>query len=354
MGVKIDEHPAGDPLMGVQAGASLDATAGFASARYRDRRPKLARVNLFVQGMRRSGTTILYDALLEDRELRSFYEPLREQKVSVGGGSGARTDDAFAGTGALREEFRSRRYPQLEIEEFNWGGPRKAPLEVDAGLPEHCTEWLRHLLGLAPAVAIKETRFHSKVPELAALDPGAALVHVVRDPRAVAASIVLGRGRRREQMLPDPDAFFADRSERKLWSCRPISRRMIRKGLAGGADPAALDDPSNVLRVLLVWRLTFERTLREGRELFGDRYLLVRNEDLRSDPAAALGSIYALLGREVPAEVSAWAIANVREPEPVYAGEDARWRQELARAGITEGLLAEAAYSAHLAGTLER
>lgn len=310
-------------------------------------------MNLFVQGMRRSGTTILYDALLADPGLRCFYEPLREDKVTEGGGSGARSGDAFAETRALREEFRRERYPGLAGEEFNWGGPRKPPLEVDPGLPEHCMEWLRALLGMAPAVAIKETRFYSKVPELAALDPSAALIHVVRDPRAVAASIVLGRGRRQEQMLPAPDAFFADRSERKLWSCRPISRRMSRKGLAEGADPAALEDPSNVLRVLLVWRLTFERTWREGRERFGDRYLLVQNEDLRADPAAALGSVYGVLGRAVPAEVAAWATENVREPEPPYAAEDPRWVSELERAGMTDAV-ADAGYSEALAGTLGR
>ncbi len=310
-------------------------------------------MHLFIQGMRRSGTTILYDALLEDRELRCFYEPLREQKASVGGGSGARDEDSFGETGALRERFRRERYPQLEIDEFNWGGPRKPPLEVDPGLPEHATEWLAYLLSLAPQVAIKETRFYSKVPELARLDPGAALVHVVRDPRAVAASIVLGRGRRHEEMLSNPDLFFDDRSDRKLWSSRAISRRLIRKGLAEGASRRALRDPSNVLRVLLVWKLTFERTWRTGRELFGSRYLLVRNEDLRGDPAGALASIYALLGREVPDDVRAWAAANVRAPEPVYASEDARWARELEHAGIGAGVLADAGYSATLASRLE-
>jgi hypothetical protein len=310
-------------------------------------RPKLPAVNLFIQGMRRSGTTILYDALLEDPDLRTFYEPLREQKVTVGGGSGARAEDSFAETGALREEFRRERYPDLAIDEFNWGGPRKPPLEVDPGLPEHATQWLRHLLGMAPAVAIKETRFYSKVPELRQLDAGAALVHVVRDPRAVAASIVLGRGRRQEETLSTPDLFFADRSDRKLWSCRPISRRMIRRGLADGADPEALDDPTNVLRVLLVWRLTFERTLRQGRGLFADRYVLVRNEDLRADPGAALRSVYAVLGREVPPAVAAWAAENVREPEPLYAHGDPRWEAELRRAGITPELIGEAGYEVH-------
>jgi hypothetical protein len=309
-------------------------------------------VNLFVQGMRRSGTTILYDALIADPELRCFYEPLREEKVTEGGGSGARPGDAFAETRELREGFRRERFPRQPPADFNVGGPRNPGLELEEELPEHAREWLRFLLEQEGPVAIKETRLHCKVGELARLDPGAALVHVVRDPRAVAASIVLGRGRRQERMLPDPDAFFADRSKRKLWSCRPISRRMVRRGLAGGADPQALQDPSNVLRVLLVWKLTFERTWREGRSRFGSRYLLIRNEDLRGDPGGALARIYGLVGREVPAEVAAWADANVREPESPYAADDPRWGVELERAGVT-GLLADAGY-AEAAGTLER
>jgi Sulfotransferase family len=302
-------------------------------------------VNLFIQGMRRSGTTILYDALLADPGLRCFYEPLREGKVTEGGGSEAREGDAFAETRQVRERFRAERFPDLDPEDFNWGGPRKPRLEIDPGLPDHCSEWLRSLLATDSDVVIKETRFYSKVPELAELDPGAALVHVVRDPRAVAASIVLGRHRRQEAMLPDADAFFADRSKRKLWSCRPISRRIIRESLVDGADASALDDPSNVLRVLLVWRLTFERTWREGRARFGDRYLLVRNEDLRADPAAALEPVYSALGRDVPSDVSEWVRANVREPEAPYAAADPRWAAELRAAGIGEELLAVAGHS---------
>jgi len=45
--------------------------------------------------------------------------------------------------------------------------------------------------------------------------------------------------------------------------------------------------------VLLVWRSSFEAPRIDGRRLFGDRYLVLRNEELRSDPAAALGRIYA-------------------------------------------------------------
>src|SRR6476619_2979157 len=120
--------------------------------------------------MRRSGTTMLYDALREDPELRPFYEPLREEDETPGGGSGAREEDAFAETRALRESFRAERYPEIAVEPFNWGGPRDPRLELGPQLPAHCREWLAFLLEQADTVAIKETRLAHKVAELAAVD----------------------------------------------------------------------------------------------------------------------------------------------------------------------------------------
>lgn len=295
-------------------------------------------MNLFVQGMRRSGTTIVYDALLADPELSCSYEPLREEKVTEGGGSGAREGDAFAETRALREEFRREHYPDLSIDEFNWGGPREPQLELEPELPEHCAELLRHLLGRGQIEGsrdsvVKETRLYCKVLELHRLDPDAALVHVVRDPRAVAASIVLGRGRRRQRKLRTPDDFFADRVERKLWSSREISARLLER-----SGYPAIDDPSNVERVLLVWRLTFEAPRIEGRRLFGDRYLLLRNEELRSDPTGAIGRVYELLGRPVPDAVATWATRNVRPIESKFAEDDPRWLSSFERLGLGEAI----------------
>jgi Sulfotransferase family len=305
-------------------------------------------MNLFIQGMRRSGTTILYDALLDDPELSCFYEPLREEKETVGGGSGARELDVFAHTRALRDEFRRASYPQLPIDEFNWGGPRRPELELEPELPEHCTELLRHLLergreDASPDTAVKETRLYCKLGALAALDPDAALVHVVRDPRAVATSIVLGRDRRRQRKLRTADDFFADRADRKLWSSREISARL----LARSGYPA-IDDPSNVERVLVVWSLTFEAPRVDGGRLFGDRYLMLRNEDLRTDPAAALGAVYDLLGRPLPEEVARWAERNVRPPQEVYAAHDPRWLEALERLGMVDSV-GEAGYGRVLA-----
>jgi hypothetical protein len=289
-------------------------------------------MNLFIQGMRRSGTTILYDALLADPELRCFYEPLREQDVTEGGGSGAREGDAFAETREIREQFQRERFPDVPVEEFNWGGPRDPAVEVDDHLPEHARELLRHLLGLAPAVAIKETRLYRKVADLAELDPDAAFIHVVRDPRAVAASIILGRRRKRVETYESPADLFRERTDRKLWSSRAISQAMLERAGRGG------ESPSDVERILMVWKLAFEGAYEDGRRLFGERYLLLRNEDLRSDTVAALDAVYRVLGRDTPAPVTEWAAGKVRGAEDVYAAGEPAWDELFERYGLGPAL----------------
>lgn len=297
-------------------------------------------MNLFVLGLRRSGTTIVYDALCEDPSLRLFYEPLREQTESVGGGSGARDIDVFAETRAERERFRAERYPELPIELFNCGGPRDPESELESVLPEHCRALLAHLLEQAPDVAIKETRLHHKVAELAAIDPGAAVVHLVRDPRSVCASMLLGR-QRRTDVYPDADTFFSARTGRRLWSSRRISIELAERR-------PSLELPADMpdfLRPLLVWQAAFAVTHGDGQRLFEDRYALVRLEDLRADTTGELGRVYDLLGRPLPEPVGEWAGANVRRDAEVHLSDDPRWgraarllgmEQELERAGYGE------------------
>jgi Sulfotransferase family len=279
-------------------------------------------MNLYVCGLRRSGTTIVYDALSEDPELRCFYEPLREDSETIGGGSGAHNVDLSAETRELRERFRRDHFPNLQIELFNWGGPRAPELELESDLPDHVRDLLVHLHGQAPAVAIKETRLHHKLGELAAIDPELALVHLVRDPRAVTASMLLGR-RRRTDIYPDADTFFTVRTGRRLWSSRRISEDLVTRKSSLGL----MADIPDFIRPLLVWKAAFEVTAGDGPRLFGDRYDLFRLEDLRTDPRGELERMYALTERDLPDAVAKWAADNIRGDAEIHLAEDPRWAQ---------------------------
>lgn len=286
-------------------------------------------MNLFVQGMRRSGTTIVYDALLEDGGLRCLYEPFTSDKAAIGGGSGVREHDLFADVRALRERFRRERRPDLDTALLNHGAPRDPELELEPDLPDHCREYLRFLLEQGADNVVKEVRLYCKLPVVAEISPGASVLHVVRDPRAVATSIMLGRGRKRRHLFEDPDAFFTHRSERALFASRALSEALLRR-----PEHDHLHDCPDLERVLLVWRFTFEQTRRDGLGCFGERYRRLRHEDLAADPARGLGAVYELLGRRVPPHVLDWAERNVSAREDVFAPSDPRWARAAARVGL--------------------
>ena len=121
--------------------------------------------------------------------------------------------------------------------------------------------------------------------------------------------MLLGR-RRRTDIYPDADTFFTARTGRRLWSSRADLRGRRRRACASLELP---NDIPDFLRLLIVWKLAFETTDGDGRRLFGDRYVLLRLEDLRADPARrARAASTRRLGRATPAAVAEWAAENIR------------------------------------------
>ena len=106
---------------------------------------------------------------------------------------------------------------------------------------------------------VKETRLYRKLEAVAALDPEGALVHLVRDPRSVVTSTMLGRGRRHAERYPSADDFFEARTKRKLWSSRALSEGIIG---ASGSGVAKWRRPPDFVRVLAVSRGDDGRTFR--------------------------------------------------------------------------------------------
>lgn len=289
-------------------------------------------MNVFIQGMRRSGTTILYDAFGEDPELQRFYEPFREEDETLGGGSGARDEDVFAETRQLRLQFKRERHPEVPLELFNHGGPRAPGLELHPSLPSWGLDLLEYLLGQAPQVLVKEVRLFRKIADLHRVDPDATLVHVVRDPRAVTGSMVLGRGRRHTPRYSDADSFFEAWTRRKLWSSSAITRDLLAAGEHKGLERGVPD----FMRPLVVWKAVQDGIRTEGGKLFGERYVLIRLEDLRTDPEGELHRIYDAIGRSTPDGVRSWAEAHVRREEKIAWADDPRWAAAARALGMEE------------------
>lgn len=283
-------------------------------------------MNLFVQGMRRSGTTIVYDVLSEDPRFDVYYEPLAAGKKTIGGGSGVQSIDVFEKVRRLRSDFLEQYSRPLSPELLNHGAPRAPETEFEADVPEYIRDYLGFIVSKAEDTAIKFTRMYRKVRALWELDPTAKLVHVVRDPRATTVSYLFGKGQKHKHKFRSADELFGRTSGYSAWSSHPFSEFLLAtdefRHLRGCED---------FMRILLLWKFTFRETRRDGRDLFGPRYMLLRHEDLTADPERTVGSLYDFIGCPPPPQILHWARSNVRPARAPYAADDRRWREGVAR-----------------------
>lgn len=278
--------------------------------------------------MRRSGTTLVFDLFYEDPTFNCFYEPLAEAKrPAVGGGSGAHQDDLFVQLRAARSEFLAANIG-LTVEDLNYGAPREPQLEFEDTAPQWLHDYLASLLAGPKDKALKFTRMASKAALLHELDPNALFIHIVRDPKAVAASYLFGKGGKNRGAFRDSNAFFARASAKTAWSSREFSNYLL-----ASPEHQHLVGCPDFYRVLLLWKHNFERTHGAAAPLFADRYLLLRYEDVVKQPDVALDSIYSHLHRQAPPQVRVWLHKHLA-PRPLYQPDDARWSTAFDRIGM--------------------
>ncbi|MGH0038212.1 MAG: sulfotransferase [Myxococcota bacterium] len=301
-------------------------------------------MKVFIQGMRRSGTTVAFDILARDPRFDAWYEPFGPAKRGRrGGGSGLQDVELAARNRALRERFAASPGGVSDPAFFNYGAPRDPDLELAATWPTACVDYLRAMLDAAPDSVVKFVRAAEKLHQLREIAPGSKLVHLVRDPRRVAVSQMLSRERAAQL---EAERFFGRCGKPGgLWASRALSERLRRR-----PEHAELGPLRDFERVLLVWRHLFERTHEDGRTLFGDDYQLVRHEDLGTRPRETTERLYRGLGLEAPESVLAYAEAHLRAPGPPPLAGAPEWRSAFARlkmedevraAGYGEALLQE-------------
>ena len=291
-------------------------------------------MNLFMQGMRRSGTTIVFDILSQDPRLDLHYEPLSAGRAgALGGGSGVQQFDLMEKTWQARASFlRENPHITADLTTFNHGAPRDPSLELESALPPVCLDYLRSLLKSEHNV-IKFTRMYRKAKDLVALDPDAYVVLLVRDPRDVVASYLYAKGQRRLHKYATRELFFTRTSSMNSWKVRQFA-----EGIAEQENRPECRNLPNWLRPLIVWEYTFRHFHREAKELFGERYRILRHEDLCANPAEETVSLFEHIGFEPDPRVVEWAVRNVRHNSKECYSDDPRWSAAFERYGLTPTL----------------
>ncbi len=302
---------------------------------------------VFAQGMRRSGTTIVFDLMLEDSRFDCFYEPFAASKPTFGGGSAMReSTDLFENIRAARAEF-ARKNPELlarcpkflEYNFLNYGAPRNAALEFEPELPRYAREYVSHLTHSAPFTFLKFTRMHSKVYCLKEIEPAAKFVHILRDPRHVTTSYLFGKNARFRARFEERGDFFTRVSSTSRWSSREFSDFLL------SHEYLASDTPfEDFLRILLIWKYKFETTHRQAQAAFGEDYFLLRHEDLLASPEQTIDRLYNHLDLAPSAAVLDWSRSHLRRPSRPFAHGDKNWQAAFDRLRMWD-VLEQAGYT---------
>lgn len=224
---------------------------------------------IFIVGSGRSGTTILYEILCTHPEL-SWFSNLSEKAQRI---------PQVASLSNLYRSDRLRRHrPRwlpIPAEGYPiWNDITQLPderlihplTEEDVN-PGAIDRFRRHVYQhqrwqRKPRFINKNTRNTRRIRYLNRIAPEALFIHVTRDPRATAASLVRV-------------AWWRDLS---LWT-------------RGGSTPDSLQEVPNAQLAAELWRSEVERAINDREALDKSRYLEVRYEDLVREPSAVLKEI---------------------------------------------------------------
>ena len=291
-------------------------------------------MNLFMQGMRRSGTTIVFDALSRDPRFDAWYEPFSAgREGAMGGGSGIQQVDLMDRIRDHRLRFITEERLDLDPDAFNHGAPRDPAVELESTLPETHIRYVRRMTEAAERSVFKFTRMYCKIPEFNRIAPDSVLAVLVRHPQEVVASYLYGRDQRRADKFPDADTFFGRASSANPWN----ARRFVERIAEVESRPELLEEP-DWRQFLALWEFTCRQTMEGARAAFDGRFEIVRYEDMASDPRSSLGRLSDLAALEPDPEVLSWAERTFRPSTKACHPDDPRWLEAYEEIGVHETL----------------
>lgn len=283
---------------------------------------------IFAQGMRRSGTTIFYDLMKKDNFFRCFYEPLAAAKNTATGGSSIKNqENKFNEVIKARNLYFKENKDLLKnfsyfknLNYLNYGAPRLAELEFEPDLPFYAFDYIKFLTKISPNIFIKFTRMHSKIHNLYQINPNAKLIHLVRNPKSIVSSYLYGKNKVNFSRYNSERKFFKRKSNYSAWSSKNFSDFII-----NNFYDSNFENIEDFKRILLIWKYNFEKTDFLGRKYFKKNYIILRHEDLITNPEKFIITTESFLDFKFKDETKNWLYKNIKKEENVPFENHSLW-----------------------------
>lgn len=251
------------------------------------------RKHIVIVAQPRSGSTIFWETLRQDRRFTCFDEPFRPHLRSfVEAGS----DDRKQTLGEYLE--------RADLVKRHWSTIQPYE-EFYPDFIGHQEAYVRTLLGEGEHVCIDFIRCNAKIDVLRRVAPEALIIHLIRDPRSWVTSHMRPYG----QWLPGlPQQFFTYEQSFDFWSRQKAAHAINAQGYAHE-------------QLLHVWNHFVERA--EAAE----PDLTIRFEHFALDPESVLRAIYHELDLTYPV----FDLSGIKEPNPPHAPDQPDWSAALNR-----------------------
>jgi hypothetical protein len=306
---------------------------------------------LIAQGVFRSGTTVLFRALRQDEERRCYYEPLHPNLLDHV--QEARTTTPRHAKSPLYAEFTPLLNP-IETVFSPAFALNNAVLDSEDNAPA-MSRYL-HLLAEAPSSAVLQmNRGFWMSAWLRQQFPSTAFLHLVRDPRSVVWSQMTTQSGDRVRMnwpllqrrffnfsSGDLSNVFSPRAYCGAYHVneyREIGRQKLGRSshdvaMWAQARLRATRESPPFVQALALWGAQAWVCHQQAQAAFGDRYCLIRYEDLCAAPEHTLSRVYhQLFDHPPPDSVLAYS------RDHVHANRIAGWRQvDMAEKRFRQGL----------------
>lgn len=251
-------------------------------------------MKVFIIGLRRSGTTIFWQALRQDSRFVCYEEPFNPLLRELPAENAKGTWDEFI-----------QLFNENSVRFRSMFAPIRPEEELCSQLNSEQQEYLRWLLKTGQHVICKLTRCNFKVRALHDLDPQSVLIHLYRAPASVATSHLLPSGgterwRRRIANIVRRKTFWWRSGWYNNWHFEDIidgssNSPFISSLLKIGLDPEEVTSLPAVGKLLAYWRVAFERVQADGRKLFGHRFVSISFEKFCQNPQQTIDRTYQLL-----------------------------------------------------------